>query len=314
MAQHTGSATAQMRERTGVVLPQANYRAVRAKTVATQSVVTLILFILAFYFMLPIIWILIASTKNAKELSSTGIFSLPSHLHFFENVRLLTTYQHGVYWMWFLNSAIYAVAVAVLTCIVSSMAGYALAKYDFRGRNGIFLLVIASLMIPGTVTAIPLFIVEKAFNLVDTYTGVIFPLIASPFGVYFLRIYIQDVVPNDLLDAARVDGASAARTFWSVVFPVIRPALVTLFLISMVGTWNNFFLPLVLLNNQDLYPLPVGIESLMSLINTPEAAMTVPLYPLIITGSLISIAPMIIGFILFRRQIVTGLTQGSVKL
>jgi multiple sugar transport system permease protein len=284
------------------------------KKVAIQSIVLLILLIVACYFMLPIFWILIASTKSANDLSSTGIFSLPGKIHFFENLRLLATYQHGVYWLWFLNSAIYSVTVAVLTCIVSAMAGFALAKYDFRGRNGVFLLVIASLMIPGTVTAIPLFIVEKALGLVNTYAGVILPLIASPFGVYFLRIYIQDVVPNDLMDAARVDGASSARLFWSIVFPVIRPALVTLFLICLVGTWNNFFLPLVLLNNQSMYPLPVGIESLMSLINTPEAAMTVPLYPLIITGSLISIAPMIIGFILFRKQIVTGLIQGSVKL
>jgi multiple sugar transport system permease protein len=291
-----------------------NIKRFQVKANILRLIVMLVLVILACYFVLPVVWILISSTKDANELESLGIFSLPRKWHFIQNVRLLTTYSGGIYWRWFLNSAIYSIVVAILTCIVSAMGGYALAKYHFRGRNFVFLIVLASLMIPGTVTAIPLFMVEQPLGLVNTYLGVILPLIASPFGVYFLRIYIQDVVPNDLLEAASIDGASAARIFWRIVIPVIRPALTTLFLISLIGTWNNFFLPLVLLHNQALYPLPVGIQSLLSLINTPEAAETVPLYPLIITGSLISIAPMIIGFTIFRKQIVTGLTQGSVKL
>ncbi|GMA57397.1 hypothetical protein GCM10025858_19000 [Alicyclobacillus sacchari] len=188
-----------------------------------------------------------------------------------------------------------------------------MAKHRFRGRDVTFYLILASMMIPGTVTAIPLFVVEQPLHLVDTYFGVIFPLIASPFGVYFLRIYIRDVVPNELIEASKVDGASERRTFWRIVLPIIRPALSTLFLISFIGTWNNFFLPLVLLHSQSLYPL-LGIESLLSLINTAAANQTLPLYQLVITGSLISILPMIIGFIIFRKHIVTGLTQGSVKL
>ncbi|WP_284228083.1 carbohydrate ABC transporter permease [Alicyclobacillus hesperidum] len=194
------------------------------------------------------------------------------------------------------------------------MAGYALAKHKFRGRNITFFVILASMMIPGTVTAIPLFVVEQPLHLVDTYLGVIFPLIASPFGVYFLRIYIRDVVPNEMIEASKVDGASEGRTFWVIVLPIIRPALSTLFLISFIGTWNNFFLPLVLLHNQSLYPLPVGIESLLSLINTAAANQSIPLYQLVITGSLISIIPMIVGFVIFRKHIVTGLTQGSIKL
>ncbi|WP_134158949.1 carbohydrate ABC transporter permease [Alicyclobacillus sacchari] len=276
--------------------------------------VTLILAILACYFLIPVIWILIASTKTQAQLSSTGIFSIPAHLALWENLKLVFTYSGGVYVRWFVNSIVYAGCVAVLTCVVCSMAGYALAKHRFRGRDVTFYLILASMMIPGTVTAIPLFVVEQPLHLVDTYFGVIFPLIASPFGVYFLRIYIRDVVPNELIEASKVDGASERRTFWRIVLPIIRPALSTLFLISFIGTWNNFFLPLVLLHSQSLYPLPVGIESLLSLINTAAANQTLPLYQLVITGSLISILPMIIGFIIFRKHIVTGLTQGSVKL
>ncbi|KRW92186.1 ABC transporter permease [Alicyclobacillus tengchongensis] len=277
-------------------------------------VVTVVLLVLAFYFLIPVVWILVASTKTQAELSSTGIFSFPAHIVLWENLKLLFTYSGGVYVRWFVNSIIYAGSVAICTCVICSMAGYALAKHKFRGRNITFFVILASMMIPGTVTAIPLFVVEQPLHLVDTYLGVIFPLIASPFGVYFLRIYIRDVVPNEMIEASKVDGASEGRTFWMIVLPIIRPALSTLFLISFIGTWNNFFLPLVLLHNQSLYPLPVGIESLLSLINTAAANQSLPLYQLVITGSLISIIPMIVGFIVFRKHIVTGLTQGSIKL
>jgi len=277
-------------------------------------VVTAFLVVVAVYFLIPVGWLLIASTKTQVELQSTGIFSLPKRLELLQNIRLLFAYNNGVFARWFLNSIIYSGSVAILTCLVSAMAGYALAKFDFRGREVLFYLILASMMIPGTVATIPLFVIEQPLHLVNTYLGVILPLIASPFGVYFLRIYIRDVVPNEMLEAAKVDGAPERTIFWRIVLPVIRPAVVTLLLISFIGTWNNFFLPLVLLHNQSLYPLPVGVDVLLSLIATPAADQSMPIYQLVITASLLSILPMIIGFILFRKQIVTGLTQGSVKL
>jgi len=277
-------------------------------------IVMLFLVVVAVYFLIPVVWLLIASTKTQTQLQSTGIFSLPAHLELFQNVRLLFSYSNGVFGRWFVNSIIYSGSVAILTCAVSSMAGYALAKFDFRGQNVLFYIILASMMIPGTVATIPLFVIEQPLHLVNTYLGVILPLIVSPFGVYFLRIYIRDVVPNEMLEAAKVDGAPERTVFWRIVVPVIRPAIVTLLLISFIGTWNNFFLPLVLLHNQSLYPLPVGVDVLLSLIATPAADQSMPIYQLVITASLLSILPMIIGFILFRKQIVTGLTQGSVKL
>ncbi|AEJ45136.1 binding-protein-dependent transport systems inner membrane component [Alicyclobacillus acidocaldarius subsp. acidocaldarius Tc-4-1] len=276
--------------------------------------VMVFLVVVAVYFLIPVVWLLIASTKTQAELQSTGIFSLPKRLELLQNIRLLFAYNNGVFARWFLNSIIYSGSVAILTCLVSAMAGYALAKFDFRGREVLFYVILASMMIPGTVATIPLFVIEQPLHLVNTYLGVILPLIASPFGVYFLRIYIRDVVPNEMLEAAKVDGAPERTIFWRIVLPVIRPAIVTLLLISFIGTWNNFFLPLVLLHNQSLYPLPVGVDVLLSLIATPAADQSMPIYQLVITASLLSILPMIIGFILFRKQIVTGLTQGSVKL
>ncbi|MBF8377277.1 carbohydrate ABC transporter permease [Alicyclobacillus mali] len=277
-------------------------------------VVMVFLVVVAVYFLIPVVWLFIASTKTQVELQSTGIFSLPKRLALLQNIRLLFAYSNGVFARWFLNSIIYSGSVAILTCLVSAMAGYALAKFDFRGREVLFYVILASMMIPGTVATIPLFVIEQPLHLVNSYLGVILPLIASPFGVYFLRIYIRDVVPNEMLEAAKVDGAPERTIFWRIVLPVIRPAVVTLLLISFIGTWNNFFLPLVLLHNQSLYPLPVGVDVLLSLIATPAADQSMPIYQLVITASLLSILPMIIGFILFRKQIVTGLTQGSVKL
>ncbi|WP_304459720.1 carbohydrate ABC transporter permease, partial [Alicyclobacillus sendaiensis] len=239
-------------------------------------VVMAFLVVVAIYFLVPVVWLIIASTKTQTELQSTGIFSLPRDIHLIQNIQLLFQYNNGVFARWFINSIIYSGGVAVLTCLVSAMAGYALAKFDFRGREVLFYVILASMMIPGTVATIPLFVIEQPLHLVNTYFGVILPLIASPFGVYFLRIYIRDVVPNEMLEAAKVDGASEQAIFWRIVLPVVRPAIVTLLLISFIGTWNNFFLPLVLLHNQSLYPLPVGVDVLLSLIATPAADQSMP--------------------------------------
>ncbi|MFB5188807.1 carbohydrate ABC transporter permease [Alicyclobacillus fastidiosus] len=276
-------------------------------------VVLVIMVAAACYFLLPVIWIIVASTKDTNSLLSTGLFSLPKHNQFFHNLVTLSTFEHGQYWLWYLNSLIYAGVIGVFTCIVCSMAGFALAKFRFRGKQGVFAAVMASLMIPGTVIAIPLFILDGFLGIRDSYLGVILPMIVNPFGVYFLRIYVNDVVPDELLEAGKVDGASMWRLFWQVVFPIIRPALATLFLISFIGTWNNFFLPLVILHSSSLFPVTLGLDTWISSMNTP-AALQVGWYPLIITGSLVSIIPMVIGFIFLKKYIVVGLAQGSVKM
>ncbi|QQE77989.1 carbohydrate ABC transporter permease [Alicyclobacillus sp. SO9] len=275
-------------------------------------IIFLILLAAACYFLLPIAWILVASTKDTKSLLSTGMFQLPSHFHFFQNLVYLTTFQHGEYWLWYLNSILYSGIVGVGTIIVCSMAGYALSKYQFRGKTLTFYAVMGSLMMPPTVIAIPLFILEGFLGIRNSYLGVIFPLLINAFGVYFLRIYINDVVPDSLLEAGRVDGASPWRIFWQIVFPLIRPASATLFLISFIGTWNNFFLPLVILHSSRLFPVTLGLDTWTSSMNT-AAAQNVSWYPLIITGALVSIIPMVIGFIFLRKYIVAGLAQGSVK-
>lgn len=275
--------------------------------------VVLVTAIVAAYFVFPVLWIIVASTKDTAALLGTGILQIPRRIVFIHNIAFLSLFQKSIYWHWYANSIFYSAAVGLLTCLVSSMAAYPLAKQTFQGRESVFRVIIISLMIPGTVIAVPLFMLEKVMGLVDTYLGVILPMTVSPFGVYFLRIYIRDVIPDEVLDAALVEGGSQWLIYSRVIVPMIRPALTTLLLISFTATWNNFFLPLVLLHNARLYPLTLGIDTWLSLINSVQASEA-PWYPLIITGCLLSIAPMIIGFTVLRKAIVTGLTEGAIKL
>ena len=229
------------------------------------------------------------------------------------NLIHLTEFQGGIFWIWYANSILYSGVVAILTILVSAMAGFALAKFAFKGKNVTFFAIVASLMMPPTVIAIPLFVLEGLLHLRNTYLGVMFPLIVSAFGVYFLRIYISDVVPNELIEAGRVDGASWRTIFFRIVMPVIKPAAITLFFISFIGTWNNFFLPLVILQNSRIFPVTLGLESWLSNMNT-AAAQAVGWYPLIITGALVSIVPIMVGFAFLSKHVASGLVRGSINL
>lgn len=275
--------------------------------------VGIILLLAAVYFVVPLVWIIIASMKDTNSLLSTGILQIPRKIVLIHNLSFLSHFQHSIYWRWYANSIIYSAGVGLLTCLVSAMCAYPLAKHVFRGKESIFRLIVASLMIPGTVIAVPLFMLEKQMGLVDSYFGIILPMAVSPFGVYFLRIYIRDVVPDEIIDSAMMEGANQWTTFWAIVVPMIRPALSTLLLISFTTTWNNFFLPLVLLHDPNLYPLTLGIQTWLSVINSIQASEA-PWYPLIITGCLLSILPMVIAFVFLRNAIVRGLIEGGIKM
>lgn len=272
-----------------------------------------ILIVAALYFVFPLAWIIIASMKDTNDLLSTGILQIPRKIVLIHNISFLSLFQHSIYWRWYANSIFYSTGVGLLTSLVSAMCAYPLAKHVFRGRESVFRLIVASLMIPGTVIAVPLFMLEKQMGLVDSYLGIILPMSVSPFGVYFLRIYIRDVVPDEIIDSAKMEGAGQVTIFWAIVIPMIRPALSTLLLITFTTTWNNFFLPLVLLHNPKLYPLTLGIQTWLSVINSIQASEA-PWYPLIITGCLLSILPMVVAFVFLRNAIVRGLVEGGIKM
>ncbi len=190
------------------------------------------------------------------------------------------------------------------------MAGYALAKVVFRGRNLIFSIILGAILVPTTALVLPLYLLMSSVGLTNTYWAVLLPVIVNPFGVFLCRIYAAGAVPDDLLDAARVDGANEFRTF-TIAMRLMVPALVTVFLFQIVAVWNNYFLPLVMLSDKTLYPIPLGLATWNS--NIYGGANSQILYPLIVTGSLISVIPLIIGCLILQRFWRGGLSAGSIK-
>ena len=277
----------------------------RAKTTVT----TAFLAMGAAYVLVPIYWLVVASSKTNSQLFSTPTFLPPAHPSWASNFKDLFTYQNGDFGWWLLNSFIYSSVTAALGATVSTLCGYGLAKYSFRGRRVVFALVVGSLMVPATALVVPLFLLEHFMGLTNTYQGVILPLVVYPFGVYFMSIFAADAVPDNLVDSARVDGAGEMRTLWQIGRPLLMPGIVTLFLLSFIGTWNNYFLPLVLLGTESSFPLTVGLSAWLSSISSVGAQ---PIYPEIILGSFVSVLPMLILFPFLQKYVARGLTLGAI--
>lgn len=278
----------------------------------TGAIIMIVMCLVAAYFLLPLAWLLISTTKTGSDLFNTPMLGLPSHIGFLGNLHLVSTYGGGMFWRWYLNSAVYAIVTSVLSTTICSLAGYALAKYRFRARRFVFGLILASLLVPGAALTIPTFLLIKFFGMMNTYAGVIVPGLASAFGAYFMSIYIGEAMPNELMDSGRVDGAGDWQIFWRISVPIIRPGLVTYLLISFIGSWNNFFLPLLILNSSSLFPLPLGLQVWSTYIN--QAGAGVPPYAQIIMGSFLSILPMIVLFPFLRKYIASGMITGGLKM
>jgi multiple sugar transport system permease protein len=277
----------------------------------TRVITTALLAVFLVYSLLPIFYLVVSSTKNNTNLfTSFGLwfstaFDLPA------NLRDTFARDDGVYLNWLWNTTYYSISSAVGAAFISTIAGYAFAKYRFPGRTLIFAVILGSIMVPQTALVIPQYLLFSKIGLIDTPLAVILPLLVSPFGVYLMRVYAEQSIPDDLLNAARVDGAGELRIFWSVALRVLMPGFITVLLLSFVATWNNYFLPLVVLSTPELYPLTVGLASWNSLASAGGGAQ--PLYPLVITGALVSVIPIIFSFLFLQRYWQGGLTFGSLK-
>jgi multiple sugar transport system permease protein len=267
------------------------------------------LFIFTVYFLIPFFWLVISATKNIGDLFNTFGFWFAPHFELFSNLQQLFTYDNAIYLQWFINTLIYAGLGALFGTLLASMAGYAMAKYVFPGRNFIFSVVLGAILVPGTALALPLYLLMSKWGLTNTYWSVLLPSIVSPFGVYLSRIYAAASVPDELIEAARIDGAGEFRTFFTVAMRLMTPALVTIFLFQFVGIWNNYFLPLVMLSNERLFPITVGLQTW----NVTTGGANKFLYSLIITGALVSAIPLLIGCGILQRYWRGGLGAGSVK-
>jgi len=281
----------------------------RARRFNLESIVAMaFLVFFTIYFLIPYFWLIVSSTKDAGDLFGTFGFWFAPNFNLWGNLQQLFTYQDGVFPRWLLNTLLYAGVGAAVGTWFSSMAGYALAKYVFRGRNLLFSLVLGAILVPTTALVLPLYLMFSKVGLTNTYWAVLLPSIVSPFGVYLSRIYAAAGVPDELLEAARVDGANEYRTY-TIALHLMIPALVTIFLFQFVAIWNNYFLPLVMLSDEKLFPVTVGLATW----NVTTAGSSKFLYGLIITGTLISTIPLLAGCVVLQRFWRGGLGAGSVK-
>ncbi|HEY3608454.1 MAG TPA: carbohydrate ABC transporter permease [Pseudonocardiaceae bacterium] len=273
----------------------------------SQTAAMALIFVLAVYFLLPIYFLIVAATKPQGDLAST--FGLAfSHFNLFQNLGILFGRSNGIFAVWALNSVLYAVLGAAVGTLISALCGYALAKFRFRGREFLFSVILGGVLVPTTALALPLFLLFSATGLVNTYLAVFLPSIVSPFGVYLARIFAAAAVPEELLESARLDGAGEFRTFFSLAFRLMTPSLVTIFLFQFVGIWNNFFLPMVMLQKESLFPITLGLYEWNG-----QTARVPLLQVSVITGSLVSIVPVIVVFVVLQRFWRTGLASGALK-
>lgn len=278
-----------------------------------SPVLTIVFWMLLAYFMLPLAWLVVNSTKTNSDLFATFGLAFSDTFALFENIGNLATYQDGIFFRWFGNTILYAVVGAGGAAIIAAMGGYALAKFDFFGRRGTLAAVLGATAVPGTALAVPTYMLFSQWGLINTEAAVILPALASPFGLFLMMVYAQDAVPESMIEAARIDGAREARIFWTIAFRLMVPGFVTVLLFQLVATWNNYFLPLIVLNESDKFPLTVGLSLWNKLANAGGVSVVEPLYPLVITGSLLAVLPLIVAFIFLQRYWQSGIATGGVK-
>lgn len=280
----------------------------RASHRTAQILLTGVALLLAVYFLFPLVWQVVASTKTSNQLATTpGLLPfIPGNL--WENLSDLVTRENGIFLRWMLNSVLYAVVGGLAATAFSGAAGYALAFLRFGGKRALTLAILIGTLLPGTVLAFLLFLVMVRFGLVDTYWSVLLPSMISPLAIFLARMFAAQAMPYSMIEAARIDGAGEIRIALGFGFRLMGPGLVTIFLIQVVAIWNNFFLPLILLNDTELFPSTLGLYIWNSRVTqAPEYTV------LVIVGALVAALPLIALFLTLQRYWRSGLAAGAVK-
>jgi multiple sugar transport system permease protein len=264
------------------------------------------------YYLLPVWWLVVNATKSNADLYTSSALWFGAQNVLVDNVVATFTEDDGAFARWLLNTVLYTAGGGVGSLVVSALAGYGFAKYDFPGKRLVFAGLLGVMMIPLTALVIPQYLLMSTVGLVNTPWAVIIPSMLNPFAVYLIRVFAQDAVSDELLEAARLDGAGEFRAFRSIALHILRPALATVLVFSLVGVWNNYFLPLLMLSDGRLYPITVGLADWYARAEATAGAST-PLFNLVITGSLIALVPLVVAFLALQRYWVGGLTLGSLK-
>ncbi|WP_345762009.1 carbohydrate ABC transporter permease [Diaminobutyricibacter sp. McL0608] len=282
----------------------------RSRRERKSIVLTIVMVLFVLYALVPLAWLIINATKTQPDLFSSFGLWFGDGFNLFQNIADTLTYRNGIFVQWFGNTLLYVVAGAGGATILATVAGYGLAKYRFPGKRAVFAVILGAVAVPGTALAVPTFLLFSQVGLTNTPWAVILPSLISPFGLYLVWTYAVDAVPTELLEAARMDGAGEFRTFFTISLRLLTPGIVTVLLFAIVATWNNYFLPLIMLSDPTWYPLTVGLSQ-WSAQATGVAAQ--PIYNLVITGSLLTIIPIVVAFLFLQRFWQSGLSAGSVK-
>lgn len=275
-----------------------------------SPLLTVLTAVVLVYSLVPLAWLLINATKTQEDLFSSFGLWFGDSFSLWDNIVSTLTYDDGVFVRWFGNTVLYVVVGAGGATFLAILGGYALAKFDFPGKRGVFALVIGAVAVPGTALAVPTFLMFSQLGLTNTPWAVIIPSLISPFGLYLMWTFAAEAVPGELLEAARIDGAGEFRTFFRVSLPLLAPGIVTVLLFAMVATWNNYFLPLIMLRDSSWYPLTLGLNAWNAQAATAGGEA---IFNLVITGALLTILPLVAAFLLLQRYWQSGLAAGSVK-
>lgn len=274
----------------------------------TTIIITAVLAIVAIYFLVPVYWVVVNATKSTEDLFGTNGFWFGENFQLLENLKAVLSANGGIFPRWALNSVIYAGIGSVTATYFAVAAGYALAKYRFPGRTLVYGLVLGGVLVPGTAVALPLFFLFSSIGITNTYWSVLIPSLVSPFGLFLASIYAGAAVPDEMLEAGRLDGVGELGLFHRLALPQLIPAIVTVVLFQFVAIWNNYMLPLVMLADEELYPITLGLDNWRAQTDRlPE------FYQLTTGGALLSVIPLAILILVLQRFWRGGLTEGSVK-
>jgi multiple sugar transport system permease protein len=267
----------------------------------TRVALWIVMILVAAATMAPLVWMVSASLMPSGDASTFPPRFFPQVFTLEHYATLFTRLNIARY---FFNSAFLSVTVTVISLLLNSLAGYAFAKYRFRGRDPLFKLLIASMVIPSQVTMLPLFLMLNKMGFINSYVGVIIPGMAGIFGIFLIRQFAM-TIPDSYIEAARMDGAGDFRIYWSLILPLCRPILATLAIFTFMGTWNDFLWPLIVMTDDTMYTLPVALANL-SLEHVQDTE-------LMMSGSVITIAPVLILFVAVQRFYIRGIMAGGIK-
>jgi multiple sugar transport system permease protein len=275
-----------------------------------SRVLTAVMALYLLYTLIPLVWLVINATKTQAALFTSSGLSFGGPFALFDNIGETFTYDNGIFLRWLGNTLLYVGVGAGGATVLATAAGYGMAKYRFPGRKAVFAVVLGAVAVPGTALAVPTFLMFSKLGLTNTPLAIIIPSLISPFGLYLIWVYATDAIPDELMEAARIDGAGELRIFFTVTLRQLVPGIVTVALFTMVSTWNNYFLPLIMLSEPKWYPLTVGLNQWSA---QASGAGAQPVFNLVLTGSLLTIIPLVVAFLLLQRFWQSGLSAGSVK-